>query len=202
MVTNESRAALTIDRRKLLKCGLSAGVVACLPLSGCSVEQDLSTALMRHVSNSSSVRNPDVTGKLSNAEFAALFSLCRFVDSAWSFEADLSGYEKVLRSDLDLKTGRQPSYLTEYQGAAVLIERVRQQSGSDDETWLTLLFSEADSEEFEATQLGRARHWVFSEIVAHQIPISGAFKNFGFVNYRGYFGGPFASPNSYRRAVL
>ena len=84
----------------------------------------------------------------------------------------------------------------------MLIERVRQQSGSDDEAWLTLLFSEADSAEFAATQLGRARHWVFSEIVAHQIPISGAFKNFGFVNYRGYFGGPFASPNSYRRAVL
>lgn len=202
MVTNGSHGLLTIDRRTLLKCGLSASLLTCLPLTGCSVEQDLSAELMRQVSDSDSVLNPDVTGQLSNAEFAALFSLCRFVDRAWSFEADLSGYKQVLRSDLDLKTGQRPSYLTEYQGAADLIDRVRQNSSSEDEAWLTLLFSAADSTGFEATRLGRARRWVFEEIVAHQIPVSGAFKKFGFVNYRGYFGGSFASPNSYRRAEL
>ncbi len=70
------------------------------------------------------------------------------------------------------------------------------------EAWPTLLFSEVAADNLGATKLGRARRFVFSEVIAHQIPISGAFKSFGLINYRGYFGGPYASPASYRRAVL
>ena len=201
MATNASPASLTIDRRRLLKSGVSAGLLACLPLSGCDVDRDLSTELLRHVSDADSVINPDITGQLDAAEFAALFGLCEFVDRNWSFAIELPGYRQVLRADLSLKTGRRPSYLTEYRGAAELVDLVGRHSGSDDEAWLTLLYSERDAEAFAGSRLARARRFVFSEIIAHLVPISGAFKSFGFVNYRGYFGGPFASPGSYRRAV-
>lgn len=200
MVTEDHQEVLSIDRRRLLQCGLSASLLASLPMYGRSVDKGLSSELMRFVSDSGVVRHPDITGKLSDDECESLFSLCDFVDRVWEFEADMSTYKKVLQSDLGLKTRRHPSYLTEYQDAADLVSLVRRNSESDDEAWLTLLFAKTANDDIAATRLGRARHWVFSEFIAHQIPIAAAFKSFGFVNYRGFFGGPYKAQDSYRRA--
>jgi hypothetical protein len=188
-----------IDRRQLVKLGLSASMIATLPLAGITLAGNSSEKLLRHIGDSDLPIDDSLTGALSQSEFETLFALCPFVDKAWNLKADLAQYRRQLQSDLELKTTRQPSYLTEYRNAIELIDLIARDTSSSEQIWTSLLFSNFDQEQFSTTQLGRARHFVFYEIIAHQIPISGAFKSFGLVNYRGYFGGPYASPVSYRR---
>ncbi len=184
-----------IDRRKLIKLGFSASVLATLPVARIVLADDVTDALLRFVSDSESPVESTQTGSLSQDEFDTLFSLCEYVDKTWQFGANMAQYRQTLRADLGLKTSRHPSYLAEYKSALELVELA-------EEAWPTLLFSEVAADNLGATKLGRARRFVFSEVIAHQIPISGAFKSFGLINYRGYFGGPYALPASYRRAVL
>ena len=94
---------------------------------------------------------------------------------------------------------KEPSYLTEYEHAIELVNLLVKRGESVEQAWSSLLFANFGDENFESTKLGRARNFVFSEIITHQIPISEGFKSFGLVNYRGYFGGPYTSPDSYRR---
>ena len=196
-----ANGALPIDRRRLVKLGLSASVLAGLPLAACGVDADLSTELLRFVSDSEDVIDGGRTGRLNDEAFATLFSLCEFVDKAWAFEADLDGYREQLRFDLELKTMREPSYLTEYEHAVELVDRVRCNTRTENEAWLTLLYTDIEDADRGTSRLGRARRFVFAEIVSHQIPISGAFKSLGFINYRGYFGGSYTASTSYRRAT-
>lgn len=191
-----------IDRRRLVKLGFSASVLASLPYTSISLGDDESDELLQIVSDSDFPIESSRIGTLSQEEFRTLFTLCHYVNDVWQFDADLTQYRQQLRADLGLKTTRQPSYLIEYKNALELIDRVASNTGSFEQAWPTLLFSDVTDANFGATKLGRARRFVFSEVIAHQIPISGAFKSFGLVNYRGYFGGPYASPGSYRRAVI
>ena len=187
------KGELTLDRRKLLKLGFSAGFLATLPVNPMVFADDVTDALLRFVSDSESPVDSAEVGILSQQEFDSLFSLCEFIDESWKFGTNLAVYREQLRTDLELKTNLEPSYLAEYRSALELLEL----ANAD---WPSLLFSETDTEEFSWTRLGRARQFVFSEIIRHQVPISGAFKSFGLVNYRGYFGGPYASSASFRRA--
>lgn len=182
-----------IDRRRLIKMGFSASVLATLTNVRLAFADDVTDTLLRFVSDSESPVDSARVGSLSREEFQSLFSLCNYVDTVWEFGANMPRYQDQLRADLELKTTRQPSYLAEYESALELIELT-------EEAWPTLLFAELDADDFGSTKLGRARQFVFSEIIGHQIPISGAFKSLGLINYRGYFGGPYALHASYRRA--
>ncbi len=193
---------MKIDRRRLLKLGISASVLASFPLAGSRATEAISTQLLQVISDTKSPINRTATGNLSHAEFEQLATLCQFVDQTWELGADLRLYLGQLESDLGLRTSRAPSYLGEYRHALDLIKLVSNASDSIDETWTTLLFAEFEVDNFASTKLGRARRHVFSQIIAHQIPISAGFKNFGLMNYRGYFGGPYASPASYRRGAV
>ena len=188
-----------IDRRSLLKLGLSASVVASMPLGCVVLDSDETDALLEHIGDSELPLNPDRTGVITGAEFERLATLCRYVDRTWELGADLDIYLQQLQTDLEFKTKETPSYWTEYQHGVELIELVDEKSKSLEETWTTLLFTSFDVEAFEHTKLGRARRFVFAEIITHQIPISGAFKSFGLWNYAGYFGGAYTEPTSYRR---
>ena len=139
---------------------------------------------------------------LNSESFETLASLCEFVTRSWQLPIELDAYFGQLKNDLELKTRERPAYLTEYENAVQVVNRVRGELESDDQSWSSLLFAEFPASDLAATRIGRARHFVFSEIIAHQIPISGAFKSFGLVNYRGFFGGPYTSPGSYRRGTV
>lgn len=193
---------LKIDRRAVLKVGVSSGLLASLPLAGCTVADPTNDFLLEYVSDSSRPVNSDRTGVLDDEGFNALASLCDYVARAWELPTELDAYFRVLRNDLDLKTREQPAYLTEYENAIQIVNRVRAEFDSDDYSWSSLLFAEFQTDDLSSTRIGRARHFVFAELIAHQIPISGAFKEFGLVNYRGYFGGPYTSPGSYRRGEV
>lgn len=188
-----------IDRRKLLRNGVPAGVIAALTVACGKITEDVSAFLLIFSDDSERPMKESRTGVLSPETFTVLASLSDYVNTNWSLGADMEIYHTQLQADLDLKTLIAPSYLTEYENAAELIERVNRHTSNTDETWALLLFSTFNVEGFSFTKLGRARRFVFSEMIKHQIPISGAFKSFGLTNYRGYFGGSYLSPDSYRR---
>jgi len=193
---------LKIDRRALLKLGLSTGVLASLPLAGCAVADSTNDFLLEFISDSEVPINSERTGVLNSENFETLATLCEYVSRSWQLRIELDTYFGQLKHDLELKTREKPAYLTEYENAVQVVNRVRGELESDDQSWSSLLFAEFPASDLAATRIGRARHFVFSEIIAHQIPISGAFKSFGLVNYRGFFGGPYTSPGSYRRGTV
>ena len=193
---------LRIDRRTLLKLGISTGVLASVPLAGCTIAISTSDFLLEFISDSEIPVNSDRTGVLDSESFETLASLCDYVARSWQLPTDLDAYFGQLETDLQLKTRERPAYLTEYENAVQLVNRIRGELESDDQSWSSLLFAEFPENDLAATRIGRARRYVFSEIIAHQIPISGAFRSFGLVNYRGYFGGPYSSPDSYRRGTV
>ena len=193
---------LNIDRRQFLKIGLSSGVLAVLPFGCVEVSDNDFSELLKFVSDSSLPVNEKRTGKLSDADFDTLSTLCKYVNRAWELTPDPSEYLDRLKGDLDLKTMEEPSYLTEYEHAIEMINLVVRKSDSVEQAWSSLLFSTFDVDNFSHTKLGRARNFVFSEIITHQVPLSEGFKSFGLSNYRGYFGGPYTMPNSYKRGGI
>ncbi|MFT7639579.1 MAG: hypothetical protein ACI9G1_001315 [Pirellulaceae bacterium] len=193
---------MTINRRRLLELGISTSVLASLPMVGIRATESIAQQLLQPISDAIAPINKSMTGSLDHDEFRSLATLCHYVDATWELGADLSTYLGQLESDLGLKTSRAPSYLSEYRHAIELVVSASDASNSLEEAWTTLLFAEFDGENLASTKLGRARRLVFSEIIAHQIPISGSFKSFGLVNYRGHFGGPYTSRSSYRRGAI
>ncbi len=193
---------LRVDRRTLLKLGISTGVLASVPLAGCAITGSASDFMLEFISDSEIPVNSDRTGVLDRESFETLASLCDYVARSWQLPTELDAYFGQLESDLQLKSREAPAYLTEYENAVQLVDRMRGELKSDDQAWSALLFGELPEDELAPTRIGRARSLVFSEIIAHQIPLSGAFRSFGLVNYRGYFGGPYASVGSYRRGAV
>ena len=193
---------LKIDRRQLIRMGLSSSVLATLPLGCVMLGNDETDELLQFVSNSRSPVDAKRTGSLLQEDFEKLVGLCQYVNRAWELDADMRLYFNRLRADLDFKTSEEPSYLTEYKHAVELISRMVGATSSVEQAWASLLFSDFDVENFAATKLGRARRLVFSELITHQIPMSGAFKSFGLWNYSGYFGGSFTAPESYRKGAV
>jgi len=193
---------LFIDRRKLLKLGLSASAIAFLPFGCLTLSDSKKDEFLRVISDSELPVNPNQTGEITNFEFNALASLCKYVNKVWKLTSDIDTYLEMLRVDLDLKTSEKPSYLTEYRNAIGLIDLAIDNGSDGDKGWATLLFSEYEDVDFQRTQLGRARRFVFSEIITHFVPISGGFKTFGLWNYTGYFGGPYTAPGSYRKMEI
>jgi len=190
---------LIINRRSFLKIGLSSGALAILPFGSIMISDDNFSELLKFVSDSDLPVNHQHTGELSNSEFDTLSTLCKYINQAWELTRNLDEYLDRLRGDLFSKTIEEPSYLTEYENAIELVKLLIKQGESVEQAWSSLLFTNFGDKNFKSTKLGRARNFVFSEIIMHQIPISEGFKSFGLVNYRGYFGGPYTSPNSYRR---
>ena len=193
---------LSIDRRQFIKIGISSGVLGALPFGCGELDDGITSEFLKFVSDSGLPVNEKRTGTLDQAGFDTLSTLCDYVNQAWELTTDLSRYSMRLRRDLGFKTEEKPSYLTEYENAIELIDLLDRERESVEQAWSTLLFSKFEADNFAHTKLGRARNFVFSEIITHQIPLSGGFKSFGLKNYRGYFGGLFTSPGSYTRGEV
>ncbi len=191
-----------MNRRKLIKLGLSATALAFMPFGCLTLSDNKRDEFLKFISDAKLPVNPKQTGELSKTEFMALASLCTYVNKVWELTPDLDQYLNILQVDLNFKTTEEPSYLAEYKNAVELVDSVAEGKIVGDKGWATLLFAEFNDENFESTKLGRARNFVFSEIITHMIPLSGGFKTFGLWNYRGYFGGAYVSPESYRKTEI
>lgn len=145
---------------------------------------------------------PEITGQLIDDDFLSIFKLCSYIDNVWELSSELASYETLLKRDLGMKTSRSPSYLTEYISASKLINLTIKQMQDEMKAFGFLLFADFSSQDkFKSSRLDRARSFVFSEIITHQIAISG-FKSFGLTNYKGYFGGHYTVPTSYRQLEI
>ena len=193
---------IDIDRRKLVKMGLTMGAFSLFPFSCIQISDQHTSELLKFISHSDVPVNEKQIGELTSVEFKTLSSLCSYVNQIWELTLNLDQYLQTLNADLKLKTNEVPSYLTEYKNAIELVDLFEGFNGHIDDGWSTLLFGEFTQEDLSSTKIGRARRLVFSEIITHFVPISGGFKAFGLMNYRGYFGGSYASPESYRKMKI
>ena len=108
---------LSVDRRTLLKLGISTGVLASVPLAGCTVALSTRDFLLDFVSDSEMPVDRDRTGVLSSESFETLASLCGYVARSWQLPTELDAYLGQLETDLQLKCRERPAYLTEYENA-------------------------------------------------------------------------------------
>ena len=132
---------LKIDRRQLIRMGLSSSVLATLPLGCVMLGNDETDELLQFVSNSRSPVDAKRTGSLLQEDFEKLVGLCQYVNRAWELDADMGLYFNRLRVDLDFKTSEEPSYLTEYKHAVELISRMVGATSSVEQAWASLLLS-------------------------------------------------------------
>lgn len=125
-------------------------------------------------------RAPDQTGRLAEDELDDLFRLFSYISETWQNRCTIDT-RAALRTVADLKTGRRPSYLTEYRAAIARFRALRTERGEP--AALEALFFEDDDPHL--------RHHVIAELLRLQIAFGG-FRAFGYINHEGYMGGPFA----------
>lgn len=190
--------AITITRRDLLKAGLASSFLALIPISGFAFSP--SEADFEPIGDNADSKSPyqkSRLGFLSTEDVAILAGFSAWCIQAWGF-TEVDDYPSRLGFLLELKTKYEPSYLSEYQNAVATIGRAAARSSSDNEAWTYLMFAERNGRATLNTRLGRARHFVFDELVRHLVA-NGGFKRFGLINYDGFINLPFDVPGAYRR---
>jgi hypothetical protein len=186
------------NRRVLLAAGLAVPFVALLPSSALSQTLSPSEAAPVEPSSPPGIpESPALTGALLKDDVSVVRSFASWGIEAWGF-AEMEGYAQTLEGVLTLKTGAVPSYLTEYRRAVSLMRDARNRLGTDASAFIHLMFTERGGAATPLTAIGRARQFVFDEIVRH-IVASGGFKKFGLVNYDGFINVSFYDSRSYRR---
>ena len=98
---------------------------------------------------------------LNSENFETLASLCEYVARTWQLPNELDTYFGLLKNDLEFKTREKPAYLTEYENAVQVVNRVRGELESDDQSWSSLLFAEFPASDLASSRIGRARRFVF-----------------------------------------
>ena len=114
---------------------------------------------------------------------------------------DVEGdFSQRIRGIAELKCTIEPSVFCEYEKAASLYNSAKNYVNPS-EVWHLLLFGKhvelGDAEN--PSILLTIRHHVFNEMLRYAVTIGGGFKTVGTMeNYRGYHGGTYTDPDSYR----
>lgn len=189
---------ITITRRNLLKAGLASSFLALIPISGFAFSPP--EADFEPIGDNADSKSPyqeSRLGLLSTEDVAMLARFSAWCIQAWGFTG-MDDYPSRLEFLLKLKTQYEPGYLSEYQSAVATISRAAVRSSSDNEAWIYLMFAERNGRATLNTRLGRARYFVFDELVRHLVA-NGGFKRFGLINYDGFINLPFDVPGAYRK---
>lgn len=107
-------------------------------------------------------------------------------------------YPHQISAILHAKSEQAPSYLAEYHSAGRITTDVRSRFGSDEKAFVYLLFAQRGESVGTDTRLGRARKFVFDELIRHVVA-NGGFRRFGLLNYEGFISTSFYDSRSYRR---
>jgi hypothetical protein len=182
-----------IDRRYFLKVGSLAtlglffhhqSVWAC----------DTSMAfLLQQLTEGELMRNPNQVGSLHSRDFRELWSIFYYIGRKWEDGQFCIVNEKGLTHALRTKTIFMPSYLTEYRKAAEILRCLKTEL-DEQKALEQLFFVPPGVSTFFSSRLGHIRKFVISEFIRYQVS-QGAFRKFGYVNYRGYSGGRYADPS-------
>jgi hypothetical protein len=132
------------------------------------------------------VRNEERIGVPDPAVVAGLWHLARLLAARWDLTASLTIREADFVRFVTAKTSEPPGYLTEYE-AAVATHRA---AGEDVGALFEARFrtSRAETEAF-----ARLHRFVIREFLEWLVA-NGGFRRFGYVNYRGFSGGPLGDP--------
>ncbi len=160
-----------------------------LGVCGLVCNADLRTLALAESEPSSLPRRPALTGSLTSGQKENLWRIFSGIGKLWQNGEDCDLKRVGFEAILDLKTGRAPSYLSEYQIASAVLKRLMETLG-EDEALRRLFFEEADPE---------TRIFVLAELIALQLA-HGGFRFLGFRNYKGFMAGSFgtAGPLPYR----
>jgi hypothetical protein len=191
--------AVQFNRRVILSSGISAAMLARIPSILAQETDPLEALALEIVSTRRDLINPETVGSLDDAVRHSLNAFVGAIASIWDFQIDAAA-SALFNGHLGLKTLFTPSYLSEYRGAATLIDAASKDFGDPEAATMFLLFAAFPDKPLLGTRMGHAREWAFQELVTYIVAKAG-FKRFGLVNYAGYIGGPYMSESSYRRYV-
>jgi hypothetical protein len=194
---------MQFDRRHILSALAAAPAVIAVRKSWAQSGTD--TYLLERISGPVALRDPDTVGQVTGASRARLHALFDHIGRRWEMQ-DTGVGEAEFADLVDLKAGEKPSYLAEYREADAILEKIL------GETIIAKLIPVAEFDALmvprklegsDATRLGRFQKFVSNEFITWYVA-RGGFKRFGYVNYRGYAGGPFTDPSRipYRTAKI
>ena len=148
--------------------------------------------LLQQLPEGMEMRSPNKVATLKAKDFQQLWSIFNWIGRKWDDKEFCLVGEKELKSTLSLKTSSIPSYFTEYCEAAKILRCLTAEL-EEQKALEQLFFVPADTTNFYSTRLGHIRQFVITEFIRYQVS-QGAFRKFGYMNYRGYAGGPYSDP--------
>jgi hypothetical protein len=134
--------------------------------------------------------DPDKIGTLTPDQKKDMWNIFAYIGQRWQNASFNTVRPTQLDKTLDLKTQHTPSYYTEYTSASTLLHQLIRKLSSL-EAALQYLFTHAGSD---SNQQQHAYTYVVSEFILLQVALGG-FRKWGYVNYKGYAGGPFNNPS-------
>lgn len=189
---------MPVDRRTLLTYALSGLLAHVAPVGASPTRIEAGSKWLQFFSDENGPASPQLRGALEGADALLLLRYARDVAAVCGWEESFANYAPRLSSDLNLKTTEAPSYLSEYRSAARVLAAAYEALPDAASTVTHVLFADY-GHSLENTVLGRARKYVFAEILTHLVSQIG-FRSFGSINYRGYIAGPVNAPGSFRHA--
>lgn len=131
---------------------------------------------------------PPPARALSDGEIAALWEIVVEIGRAWrNVDDDSASLRSTFRELIHVRTSTAPSYVGEYVSAVAVLDELRREHGPD--AFRHLFFSVVvPPNRAPETRLEHAKRFVVDELIRMQV-LSGGFKSFGAVNYKGYMGG-------------
>jgi len=144
---------------------------------------------------------PNEFGQLPNGCDAMSISLLRHLREIEGI-VPTREFDEGLLKIMEQKCTKSPSYLFEYRLALDLYHFSAQELNAL-EIWEFLMFGEPEADRPTSNYaLLQSREFVFREIFTYCVSIGGGFSSFGTMdNYRGFTGGRYTNPKSYRHYI-
>lgn len=145
--------------------------------------------------------DPDRTGKPTIDILAVVQGFMAYLEKVIGLDLAAGFKEREVGRMIDLKCQQNPSALAEYELASRLLMLAANHVHPDD-LWPLMLFGSHDDlvqEEGGASALLRVRFHVLAELLTFATTVGKGFASAGTMeNYRGYQGGVYTDPKSYR----
>jgi hypothetical protein len=181
-----------LHRRDFLKAG-SLAALSLLFSHETAWACDASMAyLLQQLPEGELMRSPEKVGPLRAKDFHELWSVFTYIGRRWQDGEFSTVKQRGLRDVVRSKTTLTPSYLTEYKEAAEILRCLKAELG-EQKALEQMFFVPQGATDFFSSRLGHVRRFVITEFIRYQV-LQGAFRKFGYVNYRGFRGGKYSDP--------
>ena len=130
----------------------------------------------------------------------AMWRLFKAIGDMWLFNDDPEPYRLRFRALMENRIAVDPLYAGYYAAAAAMIADLTAQKDAN-AAYMLIYFGENQGLTFDPNMLAAVQQNVSNELIAMRLSL-GTFRQFGALNYRGYFGGANlpGEPPPYRKA--